>query len=169
VIGTVRNAGTTYAAIALARSLAQESSVVLVDLAFSAPNLSVISSKPNAPGIAELARGAASFGDIVTRDQHSRLHVVAAGAVGKDIATLASSPMLAMVMEALSQSYDYVVIDAGAVVDVSAEKILAMAKRAMLVTAEPSSAVTKAVRERLLQAGYSEVAVVAGGAQAVAA
>ena len=169
VIGTARNVGTTYAAIALARSLAQESSAVLVDFALSAPNLSVISSKPNVPGIAELARGGASFGDIITRDQHSRLHMVAAGAVGKDIAALASSPMLAMVIEALSQSYDYVVIDAGAAADVASEKILTVAKRAMLVAPEPSGAATKSVRERLLQAGYLEVSVVAGRAQAVAA
>ena len=46
--------------------------VVLVDLAFGAPNLSVISTDPNAPGIAELMRGQASFGDIITRDQYSQ-------------------------------------------------------------------------------------------------
>ena len=54
VVGGARNVGTTYAAITLARTLAREANVVLVDLAFSAPNLSVISTDPNAPGIAEL-------------------------------------------------------------------------------------------------------------------
>lgn len=169
VMGTVRNVGTTYAAIKLARALVQSANVVLVDLAFNAPNLSVLSSNPNAPGIAELVRGTASFGDIVTRDQHSRLHIVATGKVGNDIVTLASSPMLATVIEALSHSYDHVVIDAGAAGDVASERLAPLAKRVLLVAADPSSAVTRAVRERLLQAGYSDVAVVAGGAQAVAA
>ena len=72
VVGTTRNVGTTFAAITLARTLAKASNVVLVDLAFGAPNLSVISTDPNAPGIAELVRGTASFGDIITRDQYSQ-------------------------------------------------------------------------------------------------
>jgi tyrosine-protein kinase Etk/Wzc len=169
VMGTVRNVGTTYAAISLARALVQSANVVLVDLAFNAPNLSVLSSNPNAPGIAELVRGSASFGDIVTRDQHSRLHIVATGMVGNDIVTLASSPMLGTVIEALSHNYDHVVIDAGAAGDVASERLASLAKRVLLVAADPSSAVTRAVRDRLLQAGYNDVAVVAGGAQAVAA
>src|SRR5450759_3162943 len=77
VVGAMRNVGTTYAAITLARALAKEANVVLVDLAFGAPNLSVISTDPNAPGIAELVRGMASFGDIITRDQYSNVHLVA--------------------------------------------------------------------------------------------
>ena len=70
VVGAARNVGTTYAAITLARALAKDANVVLVDLAFGAPNLSVISTDPKAPGIAELVRGTASFGDIITRDQY---------------------------------------------------------------------------------------------------
>jgi succinoglycan biosynthesis transport protein ExoP len=169
VVGTVRNVGTTYAAIMLARALAHEANVVLVDLAFSSPNLSVISTEPNAPGIAELVRGTASFGDVITRDQYSRVHLVATGNVGSDVATLASSPMLATVIEALSHSYDHVVIDMGSASDVAAERFVSLATHAMLVAADPASTVTRTVRDRLLQAGFSDVAVIAGGAQAVAA
>ena len=168
-VGTVRNVGTTYAAIMLARALAYDANVVLVDLAFSSPNLSVISTEPNAPGIAELVRGTASFGDVITRDQYSRVHLVAAGNVGSDIAPLASSPMLATVIEALSHSYEHVVIDMGSATDVAAERFAALATHAMLVAADPASAVTRTVRDRLLQAGFGDVAVIAGGAQAVAA
>ena len=169
VVGTVRNVGTTYAAIMLARALAHEANVVLVDLAFSSPNLSVISTEPNAPGIAELVRGTASFGEVITRDQYSRVHLVAAGNVGSDVATLASSPMLAIVIEALSHSYEHVVIDMGSASDVAAERFVSLATHAMLVAADPASAVTRTVRDRLLQAGFGDVAVIAGGAQAVAA
>ena len=45
VVGTMRNVGTSHAAITLARSLAQDANVVLVDLAFGSPNLSVISDR----------------------------------------------------------------------------------------------------------------------------
>jgi tyrosine-protein kinase Etk/Wzc len=169
VIGIVRNVGTTYAAITLSRALAQNANVVLVDVAFSAPNLSVVSTDPSAPGIAELTRGKASFGDIITRDQYSRVHLVAAGEVGNDVVALSSSPMLATVIEALGRSYEYVVIDAGSAGDVSPDRLAPLATRAMLVAADPSSSVTKAVRERLLKAGFREVAVIAGGAEAVAA
>jgi uncharacterized protein involved in exopolysaccharide biosynthesis/Mrp family chromosome partitioning ATPase len=169
VIGIVRNVGTTYAALTLARALAQNANVVLVDLALSAPNLSVVSTDPGAPGIAELTRGKASFGDIITRDQYSRVHLVAAGDVGSDVVTLSSSPMLATVIEALGRSYEYVVIDAGSAGDVSPDRLAPLATRAMLVAADPASSVTKAVRERLLRAGFREVAVIAGGAEAVAA
>ncbi|HZD91340.1 MAG TPA: exopolysaccharide transport family protein, partial [Pseudolabrys sp.] len=86
VVGAARNVGTTYAAITLARALAEDGSVVLVDLAFGAPNLSVISSDPEAPGIADLVHGsAASFGDIITRDQYSNVHLVATGDPAGDV------------------------------------------------------------------------------------
>ncbi len=169
VLGTVRNVGTTYAAITLARALAEGANVVIVDLAFSAPNLSVISTDPSAPGIAELAGGTASFGDVITRDQFSDVHLVAAGNVGTDTAPISSSPMLPTVIEALAHSYDHVVIDAGAASDAAAGRLAPLAARAMLVAADPVSAVTRTVRERLLQAGFSDVLVIAGGAQAVAA
>ena len=169
VLGTVRNVGTTYAAITLARALAEGANVVIVDLAFSAPNLSVISTDPSAPGIAELAGGTASFGDVITRDQFSDVHLVAAGNVGTDTGPISSSPMLPTVIEALAHSYDHVVIDAGAASDAAAGRLAPLAARAMLVAADPVSAVTRTVREQLLQAGFSDVVVIAGGAQAVAA
>jgi tyrosine-protein kinase Etk/Wzc len=169
VVGAMRNVGTTYAAITLARTLAQDASVVLVDLAFGAPNLSLLSDDPNAPGIAELVHGTASFGDIITRDQYSSLHLVATGNVGSDSAVLAASPMLVTVIEALVRSYDHVVIDAGSAADVAVERFAALAPRAVLVTSDPANPATRAAAERLTMAGFADVAVLAGGAQAVAA
>jgi succinoglycan biosynthesis transport protein ExoP len=169
VVGTMRNVGTTFTAITLARTLGKHANVVLVDLAFGAPNLSVISTDPHAPGIAELVRGMASFGDIITRDQYSRVHLIATGNVGNDAAALVASPMLATVIEALVRSYDYVVIDAGAASDVAVERFAPLAAQAVLVTSDPANPATRAARERLMMAGFGEVAVLAGGAQAAAA
>jgi succinoglycan biosynthesis transport protein ExoP len=167
VIGAMRDVGTTYAAITLSRRLAGD--VVLVDLAFNAPNLSLLSTNPSAPGIAELVRGTASFGDIITRDQYSKVHLVATGEVGNDAAMLAASPVLVTVIEALGRSYDHVVIDAGAAVDPAIERLLALAPRIVLVTRDPAGAITRAAADRLLNAGFSDFMVLQGGAQAVAA
>lgn len=169
VVGAMRNVGTTSAAVKLARALSADADVILVDMAFGAPNLSVLSNNPNAPGIAELVHGTASFGDIITRDQHSNLHLVATGNVGSDGASLAASPMLVTVIEALVRSYDHVVIDVGSAADVAVERFAALAQRAVLVVSDPANPATHAVAERLTTAGFANVAVLAGGARAVAA
>ena len=169
VVGAMRNVGTTYAAISLARALAKEANVVLVDLAFGAPNLSVISTDPNAPGIAELVRGTASFGDIITRDQYSNVHLVAAGNIGNDGPALAASPMLATVIEALVQSYNHVVIDVGSAADVAVERFAPLAQRAVLVAGDPANPATRAARDRLMMAGFADVTLLAGAAQVAAA
>ena len=44
-----------------------------------------------------------------------------------------------------------------------------LAAQAVLVTSDPANPATRAARERLMMAGVGEVAVLAGGAQAVAA
>jgi succinoglycan biosynthesis transport protein ExoP len=169
VVGSARNAGTTYAAITLARALAQQANVVLVDLAFGAPNLSVISTDPNAPGIAELVRGTAGFGDIITSDQFSGVHIVATGNVGADGPALMASPMLATVIEALAQSYNHVVIDAGSAADVAVERFAPLAQRAVLVASNPADQAARAARERMAMAGFADVTLVAGAAQTAAA
>ena len=169
VAGTTRNVGTTFAAITLARTLARNATVVLVDFAFAAPNLSVISTDPQTPGIAELVHGTASFGDIISRDQYSSVHLATTGDVGNDAAALAASPMLTTVIEALARSYDYVVIDVGAVSDIAVERFAPLAAHAVLVTGDPANPATRAMRERMTMAGFADVAVLAGGAQAVAA
>ncbi len=171
VVGTARNVGTTYAAISLARSLAEDdASVVLVDLSFAAPNLAVISTEPAAPGIAELVRGtAASFGDVITRDQYSDVHLVATGEVGDDGPALAASPTLSTVIEALTQSYDHVVLDLGSTADQPIEQFAGLATRAVLVSGDAAQAPTRAVRDRLQAAGFANVSVCAGGAQMAAA
>lgn len=163
VVGAARNVGTTYTALGLARGLAgQGGRVVLADLAFGAPNLAVMSTNPDAPGFAELVRGAASFGQIVTRDKFSRVHLVATGAVAGEGAAILASPRLVMALEALARSYDHVVIDAGAVPDMASGPLARIAPRAVLVTADPSHPATQAARERLAAAGFTDVFVFLG-------
>jgi tyrosine-protein kinase Etk/Wzc len=136
---------------------------VLLDLALENPDVSVVASDPSAPGIAELIRGAASFGDIITRDRHSRVHVVMAGHVLADADAIIGSQRLAITLEALARSYDHLVIDAGALPDIAAERFAEFAPRAVLIASVIDDLATIEAREHLLRAGFAEVSVLASG------
>jgi len=162
VVGSARNVGTTLTAIALARVLARHGRVVLVDLAFGSPNVQVISDAPNAPGIADLVNGTASFGDIITKDRGSRLHLVTAGQVGGDPNTLFAAPTLATAVLALAQSYDALVIDAGSQAETPLSAIAAMTPHAVLVGGETPADILVALAEDLRATGFADVAVLTG-------
>jgi uncharacterized protein involved in exopolysaccharide biosynthesis/Mrp family chromosome partitioning ATPase len=162
VIGGARNVGTTLTAIALARTLARTARVVLVDLAFSSPNIDVISNDPAAPGMAELIRGQASFGDVITRDRGSRAHLVTTGQVGGDAAGMLQSQMLWAAVGALAQSYDYLVLDAGAQSEIGLASVAAAAPYAVLVGGDtPANALT-ALADQLRSAGFAQVTMLSG-------
>ena len=162
VIGSARDVGTTLTAIALARSLASKARVVLVDLALNAPNVDVISNDPVAPGIADLVRGSASFNDVITRDRFSRVHVVAAGKFEGDPNALIDSHMLLSAVDALGQSYDYLVIDAGSQSEIAIAPIAQIATRAVLVAGKLPEISIAALRNQMLAAGFAEVTVLTG-------
>ncbi|MGE3871232.1 MAG: lipopolysaccharide biosynthesis protein, partial [Pseudorhodoplanes sp.] len=168
VIGAARHVGTTMTALGLARHLARQGRTILVDLALNAPNLSVVSTDPGAPGLAELVRGTASFGQIVTRDRFSPVHLVAAGQ-GIEPAAMLASPRLAMTLEAFARTYAHVVIDAGAVPEVDVAPVARFAPRAVLVASDIAAPDTLAARDRLLAAGFSDVTMVLGGGAAESA
>jgi uncharacterized protein involved in exopolysaccharide biosynthesis len=155
MIGAARRIGTTMTALTLARLLAREARVVLVDLAFSSPVIAASSLDPAAPGLAELVRGEASFGQMIARDSLSRLHLVAAGA--RPDGEVLRSPRLAMALDALTKVYDHVVIDAGALTELPAAR-LGGHVRAVLVT-DPAWAddVRMAARGQLERAGFEAV------------
>jgi Mrp family chromosome partitioning ATPase len=162
VIGSARNVGTTLTTIALARTLARTARVVLVDLAFASPNIDVISNDPAAPGMAELVRGQASFGDVITRDRGSRAHLVTAGQVGGDAATLLQSQMLWAAVGALSQSYDYLVLDAGAQSEIALASVAATAPYAVLVGGDTPANALAALAGQLRSAGFTQVSALSG-------
>jgi uncharacterized protein involved in exopolysaccharide biosynthesis/Mrp family chromosome partitioning ATPase len=162
VVGTLRNVGTTYTAIALARALTKDARVVLVDLAIGSPNISIISADPTAPGIADLVHGRASFGQIITRDRFSRLHLVAVGDTGPDGPAILASQRVATTFDALVRAYDHVIVDAGALPEAAVERIAHLAPRAVLIAADLTNPATAAARDRLLAAGFADVTVILG-------
>lgn len=162
VIGSAREVGTTLSAIALARMLVRSARVVLVDLSFASPNIDVISNDPSAPGIADLVHGTASFGDIITRDRGSRLHLVAAGQVGNDAQELIVSQMLWAAIDALAQSYDYLVLDVGSQTETAPDHVAACAPRAVLIGGATDPAALDALAGELQAQGFADVSIITG-------
>jgi tyrosine-protein kinase Etk/Wzc len=160
VVGAQRHIGTTVAALALARKLSRHARVVLVDLALAHPNLSSVAIDPDAPGIADLVRGSASFGAIISRDRDSRAHIVPAGRGGPDNAAILASERIGVALDALARTYDHVVVDAGTASDPLPEPLLRGAPRAVLVVACVPREAALAARDRLHVAGFAEVAMV---------
>jgi uncharacterized protein involved in exopolysaccharide biosynthesis/Mrp family chromosome partitioning ATPase len=163
VIGAARNVGTTLTAITLARLLSRTGRAVLIDLALAAPNIDVVSTAPGAPGIADLVGGTASFSEIISRDQDSRLHLVTAGRIEGKPEELLASDALRAAIDALAQSYEYLVVDGGVQSDVSSW-IAAMAPRAVLVGGDATAEVVQELSERLRFQGFVDVTVLAGPA-----
>jgi Mrp family chromosome partitioning ATPase len=135
VLGTASNESITLTTLTLARLMARQAKVVVVDLGGSSPTISAVSVDPGAPGLAELMQGEASFSQIITKDRLSRVHLVAAGRRGFDRAQL-HSPRLTLAIDALLRVYDHVLLDAGTASDLPAELLTALARA--LVVPDPS-------------------------------
>ena len=131
------------------------------------PELAAITLDPRTPGIADLVRGTASFGQIITRDRISRVQVVPAGRVGSDAAMIFMSERLNIAMDALSRTYDHVVIDAGAAPYAPADRIARLASCGVLVAGDLTEEAAKTMCGHLANAGFSDIAVFTGTAPAL--
>ena len=140
VFGAVPGINTSQTAIKLARLLADDLRVVLVGLASGDTAIRGISNEPSAPGLAELACGAATFGSIITKDKFSPLHLIAAGHGPVDRVGVLAAPGVVTSFNALARAYDHVVVDAGEAAGAEIERISEIAPNAVLVTDMPSSA-----------------------------
>ena len=159
VVGAMRNVGTTYAAISLARALAQGRQCGAgrpgLRLAQSVGDFQRSATRPASPNS---CAARASFGDIITGDQYSPVHLVATGNVGND----------ARRARRLADAGDD---DRGAGAQLRSrgastsvpppisrvERLAPLAARAVLVAADPANPATKAARERLMMAGIADV------------
>jgi len=163
VFGALPGINTSQTAIKLARLLADDSRVVLVGLASGDTAIRGISNEPSAPGLAELACGAATFGGIITKDKFSPLHLIAAGHGPVDRVGVLAAPGVVTSFNALARAYDHVVVDAGEAAGAEIERISEIAPNAVLVTDMPSSAATTSARDRLRADGFGDVRILVGG------
>jgi len=164
VMGSGENESITLTALTLARLLARGAKVVLVDLSPSSPTLTAVSVDPAAPGLADLMLGEASFGQVITRDRLSPVHLVGAGRPGTDRALL-QSPRLTLALDALLRVYDHVLLDAGTSTDLPA-RLLTDNARAIVVPDPSMNAEARArMSEQLRAVGFASVTMLSGSSQ----
>jgi LmbE family N-acetylglucosaminyl deacetylase/Mrp family chromosome partitioning ATPase len=165
VSGAARRCGTTLTALALARVLARDARVVLVELPQAMPKLSSSTLERSAFGVAELVRATASFDQVISRDRGSALHIIAAGRVGPDRRNLLIAERLNVLLEALARSYDQVVIDAGVVSEPVVDSWVRLADRVVLLGVASGKA-TNAAANILSTAGFKDIMVLNGASSA---
>lgn len=156
VLGTASGDAITLSTLTLARHLARDARVVVVDLAASSPTIAAVSVDSTAPGLAELMQGQASFAQVITRDKLSRLHLVMAGRPGFD-RSLLQSPRVTLAIDALLRAYDHVIVDAGSAEDLPAELLTANARAVVVPDASMESDARALMCEQLKAVGFSEV------------
>jgi polysaccharide biosynthesis transport protein len=152
ILGTAPSEGITLTALTLARLMAQNARVVVVDLSASSATISLTSVDPTAPGLADLMMGEASFSQIITKDRLSRVHLVSAGRPGSDRAAL-QSPRLTLAIDALLRVYDHVLLDAGTAADLPAELLTAQARAVLVPDASMTADARSLMCDQLRAAG----------------
>ena len=158
VLGTGREDGSALTALALSRKLAEQARVVLVDLSTAGVTMHNASVDPSSPGLAELMVGQASFGQIVTRDRVTSLHLVGGGRPGSD-RELFQSPRLSMTVDALARVYDFVVLDAGTASDLPAHLLTAQARAVLVPDPAMSSDAQATMAQQLRSVGFTDVTI----------
>lgn len=156
ILGTASGEEITLTALTLARLMSREARVAVVDLAAGSQMMPAVSVDPNAPGLAELMQGEASFAQIITRDTLSRVHLVTAGRPGFDRALL-QSPRLTLAIDALLRVYDHVLLDAGTASDLPAELLTADARAVVVPDASMTTDARRAMCEELMAVGFAQV------------
>jgi polysaccharide biosynthesis transport protein len=164
ILGTAANESITLTALTLARLMARQARVVVVDLAATSPTISAVSVDPNAPGLAELMLGEASFSQVITKDKLSRVHLVSAGRPGSDRALL-QSPRLSLAIDALLRVYDHVLLDAGTASDLPAELLTTQARAVVVPDAAMAADARTLMCEQLRAVGFSDVTMLTKPAQ----
>jgi uncharacterized protein involved in exopolysaccharide biosynthesis len=163
IFGSAQGLDASWTALKFARLLEASGRTILVGIGSADAAIRAASFDPNAAGLADLASGEASFRDIITKDRKTSVHLISSGRTPADRGEVLAEPVVAPSFEALSRSYDFVVVAAGTIVDPELEAIAAVAPYAVLVADTPTNAGTAAARERLMGAGFEDVTVVAEG------
>jgi len=158
VLGTASGESITATALSLARLIARGAAVVAVDLSGSTRPISTHSGEPNAPGLAELMLGEASFSQVITKDRLSQVHLVSAGRPGFDRALL-QSPRLTMTIDALLRVYDHVLLDAGGAYELPAALLSAQARAVLVPDAAMDLGACRLICDQLKAVGFTDVAM----------
>ncbi len=153
----------------LARELGQRGGrVLLLNLDTETNALSSLLSDPRLPGFADLVFGVAHFGEVIHRDRPSRIHLIPVGRGIRDTASLLGSERLAVILGALSQTYDHVVAATPSLVSLEqASRLAKFARGTLVVATEGEENAGTAASDALAALGFANVAVVSVAPEAL--
>jgi Mrp family chromosome partitioning ATPase len=169
IFGAAPGMDASWTALKFARAFAAHSRVILVGLGAADEAIRATSHDPSASGLAELAARTASFRDVITKDQQSGLHLISSGHMPTDRSDVLVAPSMATNFAALARGYDRVIIAAGTTTGPELEAIAALAPYAILAAGTLTEAGTAAAYDRLLNAGFAEVAVLGAAGETMQA
>jgi Mrp family chromosome partitioning ATPase len=163
IFGSAQGLDASWTALKFARSLETSGRAILVGIGSADAAIRAASLDAEAPGLADLVSGEASFGDVITKDRKTSVHLISSGMTPVSRGEILDDPVVAPSFEALSRSYDFVIVAAGATAGADLVDIAAIAPHAILVAGTQDDAGIASGRERLLDAGFDYVSVVAEG------
>lgn len=147
----------SLSSVMLARHLTQKDvNVILIDLTGTACVTRLMAESTRLAGITDLLAGTANFGDTIHADRLSEAHVVPRGRanVQKAMSAIARLPM---VMDALLNVYDLVMIECGATDVASVGKALGNQHAEIVITVVPDPETESfAVANDFIDHGYAE-------------
>ncbi|HXV29435.1 MAG TPA: tyrosine-protein kinase family protein, partial [Sinorhizobium sp.] len=154
------------AAVMLARLLAEEEQkVVLIDLSGSACPTRLMAQSPHLPGITNLLSGEVAFTESIHADRFSEAHVIPHGDADP-LTAMRGIERLQMIIDALTNAYDLVLIECGAA-DAAAVAKVARREGIEIILSAPSVSEEWIVEEltRFGEAGYRDIVLMTGGGQ----
>ncbi|NRB31167.1 MAG: chain-length determining protein [Rhizobiaceae bacterium] len=153
-------------AIVLARALAAKpASVIVVDMTGSATPTQAMLGHQTSPGIKDLLAGVASFADTLHCDRSSNAHIMASGNSSAQMAAQ-SAAQLPMILDALQQTYEYVIVDCGSADVGGLSRVSNIATVNILDVSNTNNPLISIITDKLLQAGFKAPLIVKGNAQA---
>ena len=136
-LGLGNDVVSTASGLPLGRQISKRGSTVYVDLTGAVADVEQATGRFRPAGISELVAGSASFVEAIHRDRASRMHIIPYG--GRSGAALdPAGEDVRNVIEALVQTYDFVVIDGGAFSAMS-ERLASVSHAAVMVASHDDS------------------------------
>ncbi len=156
VVSDRPESGTTSSVVSLARTLVRDGKTIMIDLNTQKPGLNRLLSETRPLGLSNVLANEASFADAIHRDRGSRAHVLP---IGDGTIDPMRASTLTVALDALSQTYDFMVIDAG-ISGRQRGELIGGADMALIITAgsEGSNSVRQA-QTALEKLGAQDVAV----------
>lgn len=144
--------------VLLAREIAEQNrSVMFVDMTSTAYPTGIMATQAGLPGIMDLLAGDAAFGEAIHEDKDSKVHLVPHGNAEPSSGAKAIE-QLGLVISALSDAYDNVLVECGAVKIDSITRILKSLNAAVVLSVpDGNPAIIEELMTELASKGYSDV------------